>query len=381
LLRKYGLVTIAVFAAFGVLIAALSGSGKVTLRVLEIVVPVSIGCALFIAFSIVLAILVHELGHVAAGLLAGFRFQAMQVGPMEVRLQATGLKLGFVETPRLSGFVRMTPRSEEQVVPRMLLFILGGPVASLVYVLVTYVLFRAFPEPKRGVELLSGIPHLATFSLFVMGLSVLPGTLLPFTSHNGNPTDMRVLLTLIGPQAVRERLVAILLIGRELQSGVRARNWSSAAVERAVSLRDGGMEELRARILAYYHYMDLGNEREARAHVVRAAELADQFGKKSGTLRELSLYELAYVTALYDRNPEEASRILTRVGPPTGLLRGTAALAEAAIAATRGEASRSCELLVEAQGALEEVHRRYGGAIEFDFDRIARIRNSMRGDA
>ncbi|AIE87206.1 M50 family metallopeptidase [Fimbriimonas ginsengisoli] len=378
MLRRYGLITLFAGTVFAVLIAGLSGSGRVTARVLEIVLPSAFGTALFIALSAFLAILVHELGHVVAGMLTGFRFQTMRVGPLELRRQSGALQLVFVENPHLSGFARLVPGSTDRLVARMFWLFAGGPLASLLYVGFTYLLLQALPEPARGPELTGAIPHFAALSLFVMALSVLPGTLLPFTSAAGTPTDMKVMLILLGRGATRERLVALVLIGRELQSGVRARDWDPILVAAAVELRDGTAEELRAQTVAYFYEYDVGNLDGAMAHLDRGLNVAEALGKKAGVMLEVMRLESSFFHAWVRNDLASALSFRVQVEAVPEAAQGTAALADASIALRQGEGDRSLTLLEQAEAKMEEAVARHGGAIEFEHDRINDLRNAVR---
>lgn len=376
MLRRYGVFTLFAVAGFAALVALLSGSGQVTARVVEIVLPAAAVTAAFVAFSIFAAILVHEAGHVLAGLAVGFRFLTMRVGPLELRRQSDGLRLAVVANPHLSGFARLIPRSPDRLVARMMAVIVGGPAASLAYSLLTFLVLRALPQPSRGGALLGAVPHFAALSLFVMGLSVLPGTLLPFTSVLGSPSDMKVILTLLGRGPARERLVALMLVGRELQDAVRARDWDPMLVETAVRLRDGATEELRGRLLAYYYYYDRGDIRGAQEHLARAVQVAESLGKKAGVMLDGALLESAFFWAWQLSDLPSATAFRAKVKNVPEAAQGVVSLADAAIALCSGDTVRAVELLNLAHKAMVDSVARYGGAVDFELDRISDLRRA-----
>lgn len=339
--------------------------------------PLALITAVWVFVCIFLAVLVHELGHVWAGKRARFEFQSMSVGRIEWRKINGKITVHRIRDARTAGFTRMVPSDAENLVSRMMLFILGGPLASLFFCALTYVAFLVTPDRLRGGEMVAILPHVLSLVLFVMSISVLPGTLVPFTSSSGNMTDMKALLALAGKEEGRERIVAFLLLSRDIVSGLRAREWNGSVLEAASKLTDGSAEELRARIFAYYHHDDLGNSDAADRDLRRCLKIAERLKGKGGILREIAYLESAYDAAWRRGDLGLAKRRLEEAEPVSESLLGTRALAQAAVAAREGDVAETECLLQEAETRLKEVSARYGGSIAYDLERVALVRGSL----
>src|SRR5262249_9384597 len=76
------------------------------------------------------AILLHELGHWAAGLMAGFQFAEFQVGPVLLLRSHGWVRPQLVGSLRLlTGHVRVN-ENQKFSTPRYSVLVAGGPVAS-----------------------------------------------------------------------------------------------------------------------------------------------------------------------------------------------------------------------------------------------------------
>lgn len=86
-------------------------------------------CSYFLALFLALAI--HELGHVAAGLAVGFHFQTIRIGPLSVAKSPHGLKLSLQRISELDGIALMSVRQLQKLRRNFALFIAAGPFANL----------------------------------------------------------------------------------------------------------------------------------------------------------------------------------------------------------------------------------------------------------
>lgn len=78
-------------------------------------------------------LVIHELGHVVGGWLAGYRLRELTVGLVTVERRGERLRLGLNRRLRhYGGLVRMMPGDFEESKGRTVLLLLLGPAASLV---------------------------------------------------------------------------------------------------------------------------------------------------------------------------------------------------------------------------------------------------------
>lgn len=147
----------------------------------------------FVAFYI--AVLMHETGHLVAGMVAGFEPRAFMVGAFFFHKEAGTWRLRF--RPRYflaGGLTAGMPLSDENLLRRYLLFIAGGPAASLALAATTAFL----PGPAARI-------------LFWINLVLLISVCIPYTAACF-PSDAKLIALLGRGGPVGQRLVAVLFL-------------------------------------------------------------------------------------------------------------------------------------------------------------------------
>lgn len=110
------------------------------------------------------ALAVHELGHVLTGLAQGFRFELFVVGLLGIKRTAKGIKVYLNKNLGMMGGVAATIPVQQRPDNRkkFAYMVLGGPVASLLYGLLSLILFISSTSgAARGFWLLTGAVSLA----------------------------------------------------------------------------------------------------------------------------------------------------------------------------------------------------------------------------
>lgn len=195
-------------------------------------------------------VVVHELGHVVAGKLAGFRVVSVQFG----RLQITP-PLHFKWNPRdpeAAGFVQHLPVYSQNLRIRQLAAYSGGPAANLASAVVALFL-----------------PHVPGFSAWFFGLSLLFGiaNLVPFGPDRIVADGQHILMLLRNRHQKTDQVLAIMQLADDLFNGTEPEN-------------------LRPDFLAI-------------ATAVKENSLGTVFG-----------HDIAYTSAYYRHDDEEAARVL-----------------------------------------------------------------------
>jgi hypothetical protein len=127
------------------------------------------GAVLFFSLVILstfIALAVHELGHLIAGLAQGFRFELFVVGLLGIKRSEGRVKIYLNKNAGMMGGVAATipvvqsPENKK----KFAIMILAGPLASLLYSVVSFVLLGiATSGAARGFWLVSGACSLALF--------------------------------------------------------------------------------------------------------------------------------------------------------------------------------------------------------------------------
>jgi hypothetical protein len=367
--------------AFGYAIGQVTGKpGLGLFMALALPATVLAVTAVYVA-AIGMAVVVHELGHFLAGRAVGFRFHTLVAGPLGYRMDAGRAVRYRVRPARLMGFVNMVPDTSEDLERRYFRFILGGPIASLLWTAVVLAAWKA-----SGVPLMFDTPDHAPLGLKLASVFVtltvlctvlvLPGTLLPYRVKRmgGMPTDMLWLLTLRKGGDEARRLVALMTLYRLLQEGTRARDLPVELIKEAARLRDGSLEEMSAVSVAWAHALS-HDPAAAQAAIERHAEILTTLGDRMvDPWRALSRATQASHAVFVRRDAEAAERWLG--GIPEGhdpTLAATTAVTRAGLAAQRNDPDRDARLQ-RAEAAVDDAVRRTTTNWEWERERLAEIR-------
>jgi hypothetical protein len=359
-----------VAVAAAILRALNDGNGGEILRAASIAGGTTI--ALLVWFQIV--VLVHELGHLVAGLRAGLVFRILTVGSIQITSKDGRLSVHVLTGPMLAGMVVMTPLDNERVASRWIQCIAGGPLASVGLVILLIALNYGLGgtlDPRVSVGLGITVLQYAT----LVSILILPGTLVPFTTKTGYMTDMLYIWKMSRKGGQRDYLIALLMLGREVFSGIRARDWSPSLVQAVRSPFADLDGRVRGAIMAYYFAYDSGEVHEARAILGEAYTLAVGF-KKENLLREIILFESAINAAWIDKDAPAAQTMMSSTWGKHDSIEGTRRTALAAIAGARQDFAGALKELDAAEQKLHKTAKRSSGSIGLDLDRV----NAMRAD-
>lgn len=191
-------------------------------------------------------VLIHELGHVVGGKLAGLKFLFLVVGPMKVTRTAQGLVWEVNKSIALmGGLACCIPSDQKQFIAALKWMIVGGPVASVLLTVACYfasIYVLELPFAPSWMLLISRLLKITTLmSLGISAVTIYPGT------SGSMKTDGRQLIELLksNPYSHRQNLVR-LLVGQSL-AGIRPSEWDGAVIEELdadyVALSKDGNEE------------------------------------------------------------------------------------------------------------------------------------------
>jgi hypothetical protein len=190
-------------------------------------------------------VVLHELGHLAAGTLAGFDFYQIVAGPWVLAKESSGYKLRFL--PRriltIAGFTQMIPRTTENLRRGFAIFAAGGPAATALLFLPVLLLPWG---PVACCWLLANLV-MAVFSWIPMTIA-------------GSHTDGKILRTLTGSSASSESFAAILYVMAIDRGGVEPHAWPSDIVNQLEAEAAGNREfRAEAAILLAIRALDIGD--------------------------------------------------------------------------------------------------------------------------
>jgi hypothetical protein len=196
------------------------------------------GHILFIVQCFVLlfaAIAVHEVGHALIGVLAGFRFNSLRIGPVQFD-RPFRISLYRGKGTGAGGWASLLLLKQDHAVLRTVAMLLAGPGANLLSAWLLFLL----PYAKGSSSL-----WFIYWSLLLGG-----GNLLPFRSRAVISDGGRILM-LLRNRARGERWLAMLRLVQELRTGVPHEKLTPALLAKAVAIEDDSPDTVGAFGLAY----------------------------------------------------------------------------------------------------------------------------------
>jgi peptidase M50-like protein len=289
--------------------------------------------------ALLAVVVVHELGHLLAGIAVGFRFSFFAIGPLRIERTGSGtFRIGLNREPAFFGGAAATvPHRTDALRLRFAVVVGAGPVASLALTIVAATALYLAPGGTPALRILWSWLRLLSGLLFV-------ATSLP-TSFGGLASDGLRFFRLLRPGPMCDRELALLTLYAWQFSGTRPHSWDGALIARGLSVRDGSVFECQMHLFSYLHAIDTGNIEVAHESIKSALAV----NSVPRSVRNECLFEGAFLAAAHLHDPNAARFLLGQV-PPTG--RGTVTSerlrAEGALALVESDVVTAERLLAEA---------------------------------
>lgn len=356
---------------FGAAVAGLAvGSG---MRVAKPFVHSAPGPALLVPMlgaAFLLAILVHELGHVVFGLAQRMRFMLLVVGPLKLERDGEDDHVHLRLNRNLEmagGLAACVPQDARDMVPRLKWFVAGGPIASLVLALTCMTLAWTLPTAWYSAPLAFTGLISATLGLC---------TILPLPNGSFVTDGMRFLRLARGG-ALAARDAAQLTLTVQDRAGTPTAALDAHLVAQALAPVDGSMHEVMGRATAWSWLLPQpGREAEALLHLQRAQVIARGL---PFDLEALITHELAFHTAFVDGDAASARAMLEPHAKALARMPAfSRARCEAAIALAAGDIPAALAQVAESRARLAALPGRRTGSMLWALDRLDEIEQRVR---
>lgn len=247
----------------------------------------------------ILAITIHELGHLIAGWAVGFHFAYFQVGPLLLERQYGVIKARLLTDMMALGFAGMYADKVRRLRRRMLVFIAGGPAANLITLLFVVVLSNliSFGSTSR---VATATGQLAAVSLLIAMMS-----LLPLSSSDGALIEV----LLCSPLAAR-RFISTLALGAQYNQGIQPRDWKQTWIKASTCIPDKSRGDFYASWMAYLSANDRKDADLAAQYLERCLQATPFL---TTHFRDLVAQEAAVFNAWFRRNPDLAGKWLLQL--------------------------------------------------------------------
>jgi len=269
---------------------------------------------LFYFLTLFLVLLIHELGHVAAGLAVGFHFQGVRIGPLTLAKSPKGLKITFQRISNLDGIAAMGIQKLRRLRSKLAIYIAAGPLANILSGLCLWLFLTSQILSKPQLAIRQSLEFFAALSIFVGVVN-----LIPFRRPNGMFTDGSRLLSFVASKMRTRRWLCILALKMQTESGVRLRNLKRTWIAHSCAISDHSLDSLQAFWTAYLVKNDSEEPQAAAQHLEKCLEL---FGIASPEFKKLLLMEAAIFHAWF-RDDERKAKIWSQKSessPPAALL-------------------------------------------------------------
>lgn len=246
---------------------------------------------------LIISIAIHEIGHVAAGKLAGMKPGGIVVCGLMILKSGDRWLCRFDVRRLLSGGVAKPLPAKHDFDPRRYAWMVaGGPIATLLLLAVSGIAYWRSAGPAGLVN-----------SFWWINLTLFLGVLIPTDGVNKSD-GARLWLLLHDPEDSRSWIAFLQLLAEETV-GVLPRYWDSEMFAGMMQYRPGSSDGAYRELLAFYRRIDERNVEGALEHFEKALAATGRGGR---LLRHACFLEAVCASAILRANPAAARTWLAR---------------------------------------------------------------------
>ena len=302
----------------------------------------------FVLFALwgLLAVLLHELGHLLGGLAGGMRLLMFAVGPLRVTRTAGGLRFGRHSLRSgVLGFVSMLPDPARRFAPQYGALIAGGPATSFICALAGLAVALA----NDGLVAV----HASAFAIFctlALLITAIPMRIGGFQNDGEQVRDI-----MRGGTGAQLKSLLLALIAQSV-SGTRPRDIDSAILTRALELADAPAQ--RDPALGAFVHLVAGISADDGGDIARRDRLYEAVAEAAHGLPPPMRAQLAGELAYHAARGGRAETAREWMGHVRGAITdaGNSARIDAAIALAEGRHDAARAAIARARTALERTY-------------------------
>jgi hypothetical protein len=246
--------------------------------------------------SAIAIIAIHEAGHIAGGLAVGFRFEKVRVGPFVVSRSGGTLKLSYQIDSKLNGVTVMQVPRTRRVRRKYLIYSSAGPSANLLTALFVCLILTISASSFLAIRI--PLEFFAGYSFIVAALN-----LIPYLRRNGMFTDGGRLLGLIRSKPKTKRLLSILGLKAQINSGKRPKDLTKSWIANACAISDHSNDALQSFVIGYLSACDREITEETAHYLERCLQ---RVGLASPETKKMILMEAAIFQAWFREDAPKA---------------------------------------------------------------------------
>ena len=238
-------------------------------------------------------IVVHELGHLLATLIMGYRVESILVWPFFVSLRSKKLSVKIVNQSDLAGFIGCVIQDFKRFRLRYATVIFAGPFANLVLAAVSNH-FRHQPSFSPFLHHTFTLTTLLSFWVGITGL-------IPRHSQIYSPDGSKLWMLAFQPER-RERFMALIEIQNLSRAGQWSRDWPEQLINKALS---SGAEHGSEKYALFWYGYIWASAKEKVEFAAECLERCLEASKSAGPVLRDSLAMKAAIFQAWHRQSRE----------------------------------------------------------------------------
>ena len=321
--------------------SAASGTSKITV--------ISIVCLFIPVFFAVIGF--HEAGHAFMGVKVKFDFRMYIIGPFMWEKEQNGWKFKWNKNVNTAGgLVVCLPTDRENLSKRFSLYAAGGPLASLILSIMSYLGYRLLSLAGTDGNIMLKVSASLLLLMSVMSIAIFVVTALPL--HNGGfSSDGARVLRLLGGGEKAEFEVLILKIFTGSAGGIRPRDLDQDELTNAKNLAEKLNAPLGVYLHGYFHQaaFDKGEFTKAEIHL---QDYIHDAGEIPAGIRNSVWLDAAFFYAFVKADISEAEKYWNQYKPTALIPKAQVFATEAAMAFIKNDMALS---LSKTEESLKEI--------------------------
>lgn len=239
---------------------------------------------LFMFISFFLHINIHEFGHFIFGKISGYRLISYRVSIFTWNNQNGKMKFSIIKNKGYSGLCAMIPPEKKVPIYKQMLFYSGGILFNILSGVIFISILYVYPNLEQSPKL---------FFATLGGIGLLLGTinLVPFVTQN-NPTDGKIIWSLILRKPFANELMEINKMSSQLSAGIRPRDIQISA---SIDSDNPQAFDMTIILFSYFKALDLNNLEDMIHYIDLLEENIEVFPHQA--LPSL-YYELCYIACI-----------------------------------------------------------------------------------
>lgn len=245
----------------------------------------------------------HEAGHAWAGVKVGFDFRMYIVGPFLWEKQQHQWKFQWnKDINKAGGLVMCLPTDTHNLSQRFMLFVLGGPLASLLLTIICGVVYGFLLNTTSGISTL----HIFLILTGVMSFAIFIATIIPSKIGGFYSDGARALRLAKGGDTAKFEILMITTIANTT-TGIRPKDLDLGQLQEMNEIAIRLNEPFRVYIHSFLHQaaFDKGELDTAEKHLLDYVNDAQEIPEG---LRNMVWLDAAFFYAYARKNLEEANR-------------------------------------------------------------------------